>query len=122
MRITGWIADAQIRTELLACRALLLASFAEALPVVLMEAMALRRPVIATYVGGVAELVRDGQEGWLVPAGSVGELAEAIERCLVTPIETLRAMGERGHDRAADRHSVDTQATRLAALFRRYVR
>lgn len=122
VRITGWISGAQVRSELLACRALVLASFAEALPVVLMEAMALRRPVIATQVGGIAELVRDGQEGWLVPAGSVEALADAIARCLATPIEQLHAMGERGHQRARERHHADTQAAQLAALFERYAR
>jgi colanic acid/amylovoran biosynthesis glycosyltransferase len=52
VRITGWISSAQVRDELLAARALVLPSFAEGLPVVLMEAMALRRPVISTYVAG----------------------------------------------------------------------
>lgn len=122
VRITGWIDGTRIRDELLAARALVLASFAEALPVVLMEAMALRRPVIATCVGGIAELVREGQEGWLVPAGSVEALADAIACCLATPIEQLHAMGERGHLRAAARHDADVQAAQLAALFKRYAR
>lgn len=122
VRITGWIGGTQIREELLACRALVLASFAEALPVVLMEAMALRRPVIATCVGGISELVREGQEGWLVPAGSAAALAAAIECCLASPIDALHAMGERGHQRAAERHNADVQAARLAALFNQYAR
>jgi len=59
VRITGWISSDQVREELLAARALTLPSFAEGLPVVVMEAMALRRPVLTTYVAGIAELVRD---------------------------------------------------------------
>jgi colanic acid/amylovoran biosynthesis glycosyltransferase len=118
VRITGWVSGERIRAELLASRALVLASFAEALPVVLMEAMALRRPVVATIVGGVAELVRDNLDGWLVPAGSVGSLADAIEHCLASDIKGLRAMGDRGHERVLLRHRADDQAARLAALFR----
>ena len=68
VRITGWISSNQVRDEILAARALVLPSFAEGLPVVIMEAMALRRPVLSTYVAGIPELVRHGQEGWLVPA------------------------------------------------------
>ena len=59
----------EVRQHILDARALVLPSFAEGLPVVIMEAMALRRPVISTYVAGIPELVRDGEHGWLVPAG-----------------------------------------------------
>lgn len=65
VRITGWISSAQVREEILAARALVLPSFAEGLPVVIMEAMALRRPVLTTYVAGIPELVRPGENGWL---------------------------------------------------------
>ncbi len=71
VRITGWIDGARVRAEILAARALVLPSFAEGLPVVIMEAMALRRPVLSTFVAGIAELVRPGLDGWLVPAGDV---------------------------------------------------
>ena len=57
VRITGWISSDQVRDEILAARALVLPSFAEGLPVVIMEAMALRRPVISTFVAGIPELV-----------------------------------------------------------------
>ena len=69
-----------MRDEILAARALVLPSFAEGLPVVIMEAMALRRPVITTYVAGIPELVRDGENGWLVPAGDVEALARRDDR------------------------------------------
>jgi colanic acid/amylovoran biosynthesis glycosyltransferase len=118
VRITGWISGDQVRQELADSRALVVASFMEALPVVIMEAMALRRPVIATQVGAIGELVRDGQEGWTIPAGSVGALVDAMQRCLATDLDTLRVMGERGHARALQRHRSDDQAARLAGLFR----
>ena len=56
VRITGWISGDMVRSEILAARGLVLPSFAEGLPVVLMEAMALRRPVLTTYVAGIPEL------------------------------------------------------------------
>src|SRR6185369_10675230 len=74
VRITGWIASAAVRSEIEAARALVLPSFAEGLPVVIMEAMALRRPVVTTFVAGIPELVRDGENGWLVEAGKLARL------------------------------------------------
>ena len=75
VRITGWISSDEVRAEILAARALVLPSFAEGLPVVIMEAMALRRPVITTFVAGIPELIQHGEHGWLVPAGDLESLA-----------------------------------------------
>lgn len=118
VRITGWISSDQVRTEILAARALVLPSFAEGLPVVIMEAMALRRPVLTTYVAGIPELVRPGENGWLFPAGAVQELADAMLDCLAQPAETLQRMGEAAYHRVLERHSIDTEAAKLADLFR----
>lgn len=118
VRITGWISSGQVREEILAARALVLPSFTEGLPVVLMEAMALRRPVLATYIGGIPELVRSGKEGWLFPAGDVETLLDALEEFLNTPEEVLARMGAAGHQRVLERHSVDVEAVKLAQLFR----
>src|SRR5216683_1451738 len=93
VRVTGWISSDQVRNELLAARALVLPSFAEGLPVVIMEAMALRRPTISTFVAGIPELVSPGKTGWLVPAGDVDALVIAIESCLATSDEALAMMG-----------------------------
>lgn len=117
VRITGWISSAQVRDEMLAARALVLPSFAEGLPVVIMEAMALRRPVISTFVAGIPELVRDGEAGWLFPAGDVQALADAMLACLATPPETLARMGSAARERVLGRHDADTEAAKLAALF-----
>ena len=118
VRITGWISSKQVREEILAARALVLPSFAEGLPVVIMEAMALRRPVLTTYVGGIPELVRPGIDGWLFPAGDVEALVNVLEEFLATPVEVLEKMGEAGHQRVLERHSVDIEAGKLAQLFR----
>ncbi|MDD2046712.1 glycosyltransferase [Pseudomonas putida] len=118
VRITGWISSAQVRDEILAARALVLPSFAEGLPVVIMEAMALRRPVLTTYVAGIPELVRQGENGWLFPAGAVEELAAAMADCLAQPVDTLQRMGEAAYQRVLQRHDIDNEAARLAGYFK----
>jgi glycosyltransferase involved in cell wall biosynthesis len=117
VRITGWISGAQVREEILAARALVLPSFAEGLPVVIMEAMALRRSVISTFVAGIPELVQPGEHGWLVPAGDVEALAHAMQACLDAPAHQLAGMGEAAHSRVRERHNVDIEAAKLAKLF-----
>lgn len=72
-----------------------LSSRQETSPSVLMEAMAVRRPVVATDVGGVREIVANGESGLVVPAGDAEALAVSIERILADP-EQAHAMGERG--------------------------
>jgi colanic acid/amylovoran biosynthesis glycosyltransferase len=117
VRVTGWIGSAEVRREILAARALVLPSFAEGLPVVIMEAMALRRPVLTTYIAGIPELVIGGETGWLFPAGSIDELAAAMKECLSRPLDDLQRMGDAGYGRVIERHSADTEAGKLAGLF-----
>jgi colanic acid/amylovoran biosynthesis glycosyltransferase len=120
VKITGWIDGARVRQEILASRALVLPSFAEGLPVVIMEAMSLRRPVISTFVAGIPELVRDGSEGWLVPASDVDALANAIRGCLDTGLEELERMGAAAQARVRARHDIDKEIVQLAALFQHH--
>ena len=120
IRITGWISSSEVRQEMLAARVLVQPTFSEGLPVVIMEAMALYRPVLATFIAGIPELVRPGETGWLIPAASVDELASAMEACLSAAPEELQRLGEMGHRRVIARHSIDEQATRLAELFREH--
>ena len=101
IRITGWISGAEVREEILAARALVLPSFAEGLPIVIMEAMALRRPIISTFVAGIPELVHPGEHGWLVPAGDVEALVGAMQACLETSRRHVGAHG-RGCAEARD--------------------
>jgi glycosyltransferase involved in cell wall biosynthesis len=83
-----------------------------------MEAMALRRPVLTTYVAGIPELVIPGKTGWLFPAGSVDALTEALEDFLSRSTDELRIMGEAAYARVLERHSIDVEVTKLANLFR----
>lgn len=115
--ITGWVDEARVRAELAGAHALVMPSFAEGLPMVVMEAMAAGRPVIATYVAGIPELVQNGETGWLVPAGDVTALAEAIRALAETPRDRLAAMARAGRARVLRRHDIDREAERLAGLF-----
>jgi colanic acid/amylovoran biosynthesis glycosyltransferase len=116
VRVTGFLGTAEVRRELEAARALVLPSFAEGLPVVIMEALALGRPVISTYVAGIPELVEPGRSGWLVPAGAVLPLVEAMAEALAADPAELEAMGRSGAARVAERHAAAAEARKLATL------
>lgn len=117
VRLLGWRTPEEVRRAILSSRALVLPSFAEGLPVVLMEALALRRPVIATAIAGISELV-DAQTGWLVPAGALDPLVAAMRDALDAPSAHLRAMGVAGCQRVQAMHDPDRNASQLAALLR----
>ena len=115
--ITGWVTGEQVKNEIEAARALVLPSFAENMPVVIMEAMALGRPVISTYVAGIPELVQPAKSGWLVPAGDEVSLAEAMREALIMPVAQLTALGLAGRRHVMDHHSALEEAKKLKCLF-----
>lgn len=117
--ITGWLSGAQVRDHMLAARAMVLPSFAEGLPVVVMEAMALRRPVLSTYIAGIPELVQPGKTGWLFPAGDIDALAATLEAFIALPDEALAPITAAAYQRVLERHSIDTEAAKLARQFQR---
>lgn len=112
----GWAANAEVRRLIADSRALLLPSYAEGLPMVIMEAFALGRPVISTTIAGIPELV-DASCGWLVPPGDVAALAEAMEAALAASPEALAEMGRIGRARVEERHTLAGLAARLKRLF-----
>lgn len=118
IRITGWASNTEVKQEILSSRALVLPSFAEGLPVVIMEALALSRPVLSTYVAGIPELVEPGVCGWLIPPGSVEALTDAMRKILQLPVADLVQMGKAGVERVAQHHDAAIEAGKLAALFR----
>jgi glycosyltransferase involved in cell wall biosynthesis len=117
VRLAGWMSGQQVRDEILSGRALVLPSFAEGLPVVIMEALALGRPVLSTYVAGIPELVEGDINGWLVPAGSVQRLGATMEEILRTSPSRLEEMGKAGAAKVREKHNAATEAARLAELF-----
>jgi len=117
VELTGSLSGEGVREQMSMARAFVLPSFAEGLPVVIMEALAMGRPVISTYVAGIPELVIDGVNGWLVPAGAVDELVNAMRNAIQAPSQKLMDMGLSGRLRVLERHSVFTEAEKLKQLF-----
>lgn len=117
IRLLGWQGNEVVATEVLRSRAVVLPSFAEGLPVVLMEALALGRPVISTAIAGIPELVETGVVGWLIRPGSVPALVDAMRAALDTPVGALDKMGRAGAIRVRANHDVDQAAAALARLF-----
>jgi colanic acid/amylovoran biosynthesis glycosyltransferase len=95
-----------------------LASFAEGIPVVLMEAMAMEIPCIATWVNGIPELIRDGIDGLLVAPSDVEGLANAIER-LIDDSELRRRLGQAGRRRVIADYNLERNVAALGEIFQR---
>ena len=97
-----------------------LASFAEGVPVALMEAMAMEIPCVSTYIAGIPELIRDGLDGLLVPASSAEALASALQRLIQDPI-LRRSLGVAGGKRVFANYNLPQNARLLARVFTEHV-
>ncbi len=118
VRFHGWASSSAVHEAIVASRAMVLPSFAEGLPVVLMEALALGRPVISTFIAGIPELVETGQCGWIVPAGSVDRLADAMRAALDASDAELERLGREGRRRIEERHDLERELDKLEARMR----
>lgn len=92
-----------------------LPSFAEGIPVVAMEAMAMELPVVTTRIMGIPELVEDGTHGLLVPPGRVDALTDALERVVRSPDER-RAMGRAGREKVRADYDVARSAAAMRSV------
>ena len=119
VKLTGLLSNQGVRDELLAARALIMPSFAEGLPVAFFESLALGRPVVTTYIAGHPELIQEGVNGWLVPAGAVEPLADAMAEVLKVEPAALERMGQAGARRVAEQHDSRKEARKLSELFER---
>jgi glycosyltransferase involved in cell wall biosynthesis len=117
----GWLGADVVIGQIERARALVMPSLAEGLPTVIIEALALGRPVIATAVAGVSELVETGVTGWLVPAGAVEPLADAMRAAATAPASELERLGAAGAGSVRVRHDERQEVKRLEALFRESV-
>jgi glycosyltransferase involved in cell wall biosynthesis len=95
---------------------MILPSLTEGLPNVILEAFAYEKPVVATAVGGVSEVVEDGKNGFLIQPGYPDLLAKAMIRCLETP-EIGNAMGEYGYTKVKSSFSFADQTRRLEEIY-----
>ncbi len=112
----GYVSQTEVAELLATSDLFVLPSFAEGVPVGLMEAQASGLPVIATRVGGVSELVIDGTTGLLCAPGDVEGLAKSIATLAADP-ELRRSMGAAGRERVGREFASAAEATRLASLF-----
>ncbi|BAZ03436.1 glycosyltransferase family 4 protein [Calothrix sp. NIES-3974] len=119
VKITGWANQTQVQEYIRDSRVFVLPSFAEGLPVVIMEAFLMERPVISTYVAGIPELVKNQFNGWLVPPGSVTALVDAIKKAINTSPEELQKMGNMGKQAVLENHDIRHTAKQLIELFKR---
>ncbi len=98
--------------------ALVLSSAWEGMPVVVLEAMMSRRPVVATAVGAIPELIPDGDTGIVVPPGSSAALADGMVRLMAFPAEAKSAIVERAYRRVCSDFSHEAVLDQWEALFR----
>jgi len=96
--------------------AFVLSSFLEGIPVVLMEAMAMELPCVATWITGVPELIEKDLEGLLVPPASAAALADAVERLMQDP-EAARRLGSAARRKVIAKYHLERNVERLAEEF-----
>lgn len=116
IHVAGSMNSAGIEQALAEAGALVIPSLSEGLPMVIMEAMAAGRPVIAPYLAGIPELVVNGRNGWLYPAGDVAGLAAAMRTFMHSTDATLRQMGEHARADVWRAHDADVAAGTLVRL------
>jgi glycosyltransferase involved in cell wall biosynthesis len=116
VRFRGYQSPAQVQGLLREADVFVLPSFAEGVPVVLMEAMAAGVPVVATQVAGIPELVEHERTGLLVPPGDARLIAEQVARVLDDPLLRDRLIAAAKRKVAAE-FNVHTEACRLFELF-----
>ena len=91
-------------------------SFAEGIPIVLMEAMAMEIPCVTTRITGIPELIRNGEDGLLVAPSDAQGLADALER-LMTDKQLRKTLGKNGRKRVMDKYDLARNVNRLAEVF-----
>jgi colanic acid/amylovoran biosynthesis glycosyltransferase len=115
--VEGWKNQMEVRELYRRADIFALASFAEGVPVVLMEAMAMQLPCVATRITGIPELIRDGIDGLLVTPSDSSELAGAIARLIDDP-GLRRRLAAAGRARVEQKYHLATNVARLAEIFR----
>jgi colanic acid/amylovoran biosynthesis glycosyltransferase len=115
--LEGAVNQDRIHDFLTQADVLALASFAEGVPIALMEAMAAEVPCISTTVGGIPELIRNEVDGLLVAPSDEGQLASALRRLMDDPV-LRRRLGTAGRARVTEMFHLKTNVTRLSEVFK----
>lgn len=116
--LPGFWPNARLAEVLSVMDIFVLPSFMEGLPLVILEAMAVGKPVVATTVGGNAEAVEEGVTGWLVPPGDLPAFNAAVLKLLRTP-GLIERMGEAGRKRVEERFSLAAMVGAQQEVYRR---
>jgi glycosyltransferase involved in cell wall biosynthesis len=116
VRWEGAVGQDRIRDYYAGADVFCLPSFAEGVPIVLMEAMAMEVPVVANAITGIVELVEDGVSGFLVRPGHVDELTERLAQ-LLEDSALRQSMGQAGRARVQAEYDLDRNVRRLAGIF-----
>ena len=116
----GWRTQEELRGLYRQSDAFAMSSFAEGVPVVLMEAMATGLPCVAPRINGIPELIRDGVDGLLFSASNVHELVSAIGTLMDDP-EVRRCMADSSRNQIADKYDLQKNVAQLSEIFKRWI-
>ncbi|MHA6326933.1 glycosyltransferase [Roseivivax sp. CAU 1753] len=115
VRFLGFRPPSEVASALAEADVFCLPSFAEGVPVVLMEAMAAERVVVSTRIAGIPELIEDGVTGRLVPPGDLDALTQALSECL-SDADASRNMGRAARAKVKHDFNVSIEAAKLSEL------
>ncbi|WP_153914806.1 glycosyltransferase [Shewanella sp. TC10] len=118
VEITGWISSSEVKKLLTESDAMVLPSFAEGLPVAIMEAMAIGTPVLTTYIAGIPELLSDKDNAILFPAGDVDATSIAMKNFTELSTDSLNQLIQNAYTSVSTRHNIDIEAAKLAEHIR----
>jgi glycosyltransferase involved in cell wall biosynthesis len=114
----GFVGQESVYEILSRTNVFVLPSFAEGVPVSLMEAMSMEIPCISTYVGGIPELIHNGQDGILISAGNTGLLVKALQELIENPGLRLR-LAKAGRRKIIEAYDLGASTERLVSIFER---
>jgi glycosyltransferase involved in cell wall biosynthesis len=112
----GWVDDKKRDNILRQTDIFILPSYGEGMPMAILEAMAYSVPVISTYVGGIPELVLDGQTGYLIKPGDLDELYRKIS-FMIENMKHTRALGRRGREVVAAKHNIQNLIHQMNGIY-----
>lgn len=114
--LAGAVSHARVKEELAEADVFVLPSFAEGIPVALMEAMAAGVPVVSTRIAGIPELIEDGEDGFLTEASDAGQLADALEALLRGQVDT-RTLLDKAAKKVRSEYDAEKNTQELGKLF-----
>jgi len=116
VNIAGWISGNQVENAYKDSDIFILPSYDEGLPMSILEAMSYGLPVISTTVGGIPEQVEDGESGYLIEPGNIGQIVSKI-KILAQDSELRKKMGERSYEIAKEKFEAEIIAAKLAKIY-----